>query len=82
MKVRELKEELMARGASRTGVKGTLQQRLHTLILQEAAERARARAATMAARPQMRRTFSVLGHWQLLLLAFDNLAKYQSRDCF
>ena len=45
MKVRELKEELMARGASRTGVKGTLQQRLHTLIVQEAAERARARAA-------------------------------------
>ena len=49
MKVRELKGELMARGASRTGVKGTLQQRLHTLIVQEAAERARARAATDAA---------------------------------
>eukprot|EP00966_Prymnesium_polylepis_P063645 1476008-Prymnesium_polylepis.1 len=49
MKVKELKEELMARGSSRTGVKGTLQQRLHTLIVQEAAERARARAATDAA---------------------------------
>eukprot|EP00966_Prymnesium_polylepis_P309467 7150730-Prymnesium_polylepis.1 len=45
MKVKELKDELkMARGASRTGVKGVLQQRLHTLIVQAAAEVARARA--------------------------------------
>ena len=39
MKVRELKEELMVRGASRSGAKGMLQQRLHTLIVQRAAER-------------------------------------------
>ena len=39
MKVKELKDELMARGASRTGVKGVLQQRLHTLIVQAAAVR-------------------------------------------
>ena len=44
MKVRALKEELAARGASRTGAKGMLQQRLHALIVQEAARRARARA--------------------------------------
>ena len=44
MKVRELKEELMVRGASRTGVKGILQQRLHALIVQGAAERVRASA--------------------------------------
>jgi hypothetical protein len=30
MKVKELKDELLARGASRTGAKGVLQQRLHT----------------------------------------------------
>lgn len=36
MKVRELKGELMARGASRTGVKGSLQARLHALIVQGA----------------------------------------------
>ena len=44
MKVKELKDELMARSASRTGVKGVLQQRLHTLIVKAAAEAARARA--------------------------------------
>ena len=44
MKLPQLKEELAARGASRTGAKGMLQQRLHTLIVQEAARRACARA--------------------------------------
>eukprot|EP00966_Prymnesium_polylepis_P137389 3174583-Prymnesium_polylepis.1 len=39
MKVKELKDELMVRGASRTGAKGVLQQRLHTLIVQAAAVR-------------------------------------------
>ena len=43
MKVKELKDELLARGASRTGPKGVLQQRLHTLIVQGAAEVARER---------------------------------------
>ena len=42
MKVKELREELTVRGASRTGVKCVLQQRLHTLIVQAAAEAARA----------------------------------------
>ena len=41
MKVKQLKAELAVRGAARTGVKGVLQQRLHTLIVQEAAEHAR-----------------------------------------
>eukprot|EP00966_Prymnesium_polylepis_P061552 1428430-Prymnesium_polylepis.2 len=38
MKVKELKDELMVRGASRTGVEGVLQQMLHTLIVKAAAE--------------------------------------------
>ena len=42
MTVKQLKEELMERGASRAGVKGVLQQRLHTLIVQDASERAHA----------------------------------------
>eukprot|EP00966_Prymnesium_polylepis_P055027 1272037-Prymnesium_polylepis.2 len=42
--VESLKDELMARGASRTEVERVLQQRLHTLIVQAAAEKARARA--------------------------------------
>ena len=41
MKVKQLKVELAARGAARTGAKERLQQRLHTLIVQEATERAR-----------------------------------------
>ena len=44
MKVAQLKEELAARGSSRTGAKGMLQQRLHTLIVSAAAERVRAEA--------------------------------------
>ena len=44
MKVRALKEELAELGASRTGAKHVLQQRLHTLIVQEAARRVRVRA--------------------------------------
>ena len=36
MKVADLREELAVRGASRSGVKGTLQRRLHTLIVQAA----------------------------------------------
>ena len=45
MKVKELRDELTIRGASRTGVKCVLQQRMHTLIVQEAAEAARAERA-------------------------------------
>ena len=41
MKVKQLKVELAARGAARAGAKERLQQRLHTLIVQEATERAR-----------------------------------------
>jgi hypothetical protein len=41
MKVKQLKAELAARGAARAGAKERLQQRLHILIVQEAAERAR-----------------------------------------
>ena len=37
------------RGAARAGVKGVLQQRLHALIVQEAAERARESADIEAA---------------------------------
>ena len=36
MKVADLKEELLERGASRNGVKSTLQRRLHGLIVQAA----------------------------------------------
>ena len=36
MKVADLKEELLERGASRNGVKSTLQRRLHGLIVQDA----------------------------------------------
>ena len=42
MKVKQLKAELAARGAARAGAEGVLQQRLHTLIVQEATEYARA----------------------------------------
>ena len=41
-KVKQLKAELAARGAARAGAKEKLQQRLHALIVQEAAECARA----------------------------------------
>ena len=42
MKVKQLEAELAARGAARAGAKEKLQQRLHALIVQEAAECARA----------------------------------------
>ena len=42
MKVKQLKAELAVRGAARAGAKERLQQRLHTVIVQEAAERAHA----------------------------------------
>eukprot|EP00966_Prymnesium_polylepis_P115477 2669173-Prymnesium_polylepis.1 len=42
MKVKQLKAELAARGAARAGAKERLQKRLHTLIVQEAAERTHA----------------------------------------
>ena len=45
MKVAALKAELVARGAARSGAKGVLQSRLHTLIVQSAVERARSGAA-------------------------------------
>ena len=44
MKVAQLKVELAARGSTRTGLKATLQRRLHALIVQAAIERRRADA--------------------------------------
>ena len=39
MKLAQLKEELAARGATRTGLKANLQRRLHGLLVQAAAAR-------------------------------------------
>ena len=39
MKIEQLKEELAARGSTRTGLKAVLQRRLHTLLLQAEIER-------------------------------------------
>ena len=39
MKVPELKDELAARGSTRTGLKAVLQRRLHALLVQAAIER-------------------------------------------
>ena len=44
MKVAQLKVELAARGSTRTGLKATLQRRLHAMIVQAAIERRRADA--------------------------------------
>ena len=44
MKVADLRDELHERGASRTGVKGTLQLKLHTLIVYDALKAARTQA--------------------------------------
>ena len=40
MKVAQLKEELAARGSTRTGLKATLQRRLHSLLVQAGLSRA------------------------------------------
>ena len=39
MKVAQLKEELAARGSTRTGLKMVLQRRLHAMLMQSAIER-------------------------------------------
>ena len=44
MKVADLRDELRERGASRTGVKGTLQLKLHMLIVHDALKAARTQA--------------------------------------
>ena len=48
-KVKQLKAELAVRGAARVGAKRVLQQRLHSLSVQEATESAR--AAKLGHRP-------------------------------
>jgi hypothetical protein len=42
MKVQQLKDELAARGSTRTGLKAVLQRRLHSRLVQAAIERQQA----------------------------------------
>jgi hypothetical protein len=50
MKLPQLKEELAARGSTRTGLKAPLQRRLHGLLVQAAAQR---RAAAKEEEPRL-----------------------------
>jgi hypothetical protein len=50
MKLPQLKEELAARGSTRTGLKASLQRRLHGLLVQAAAQR---RAAAEEEEPRL-----------------------------